>query len=346
MNRISIALVLTATLSACGGGGGSSGNANTTVPPAAAPAPAPAVVDLIPTVGDFYSYSGTETFTPDQPGSTQQTRTQFFTEAASEANVDGWVDTGIEEDPTAEAVRFRYLADGGLTAVTTATCGAGYTPASYWSQKDLAVGTTWTSDYQRIDTGPCAARRTGKTSGKVVALETLTVVAGTFNTVKVQLTHTASNSDGSSVIDNATQWRDVVTHRVIKSTTVSNHVSSTGAKATATSTSELYGFASAKQGRQKLNIERFVGALAGTYAGGASGNCAGQVTRDGKLDVSCGDNLFTVHGDVDSAGNGTFYLMANGVKGANFSGSFTSPLGISGAWSAGSASGTWTLGRP
>ena len=116
-----------------------------------------------------------------------------------------------------------------------------------------------------------------------------------------------------------------------------------GQKTTIVSSDELVGYANAKQQRQRLNIERFAGAWAGSYSGTYSGDCFGQVTRAGKLDADCGNGQFTVHGDIDVSGNGTFYLTSGGVRSATFSGALTSSLGIGGVWSAASASGTWTL---
>lgn len=339
MTRITIALTLAATLSACGGGGGSSG---ASAP--ASPSPAAAAVDLAPTVGDFYSYDSTNTLNVEQAGSTLQTQKWFYTRAVSKVDGDGaWIDRNVSEDPDVPSTDYVSLSDGGLTTMASGACRGAYTPAFYASRKNLAVGTTWTSDFSRVDTGPCAASMSGKFSATAASLEAITVRAGTFNTVKIVSTGTSTYSNGFTSADETTEWRDAVTHRIIKYSNRSNQVSDTGVKATLTSSGELAGYASAKQARQNLNIERFAGQWAGSYSGTVSGNCQGRVSRDGKLDVDCGNGEFSVHGDIDASGQGTFYLTVNGVKGAGFSGSFESPFAIRGAWSAGAASGTWTL---
>ena len=344
MNRLStaLALTLTATLSACGGGGSSSGTP--AAPPAPAPAPAAAVVDLLPTVGDFYSYTRTDTLLVDQPGATTETQTWFYTGAISQVGGDGaWAERVLGEEPDRQFADLSYSPDGGLKTTDSGPCRLSYTPVLYESQKNLAPGTTWSSDVVQVAAGGCVVLTAGKLSATASALETITVRAGTFNTVKVVSTRTASYSNGYTSADETTEWRDVVTHRVIKYSNRSNQVSNTGLKAALTSTAELAGFASARQARSNFNIERFAGPWAGSYSGTYSGNCVGQVSRDGKLDADCGDGAFSVHGDIDASGKGNFYLTVNGVRGASFSGAFASPYTINGAWTAGAASGTWVL---
>lgn len=343
MKRLCIVAAIAATLSACGGGGGSSNNAAGTTP--GATQPVVAAVDLTPTVGDFYSYANTSTLTVDTAGATPQSMDVISTDTVTKANADNsWSDTKTADAADASAYDAHYLADGGITGVSNAFCSTTYTPALYTSQKSMPVGATWTSNYTRIDGARCTpGQQTGKFSATAVALETVTVRAGTFNTVKVVSTNTLSTSDGASANDETTAWHDAVTHRVIKSSTRSAQVLANGDKGTIVSSNELVGFASAKQQRQRLNIERFAGPWSGSFTGSYSGECLGQVTRAGKLDADCGKGLFTVHGDIDVSGNGTFYLSSGGVRSATFSGAFSSPLGISGVWSAPSASGTWTL---
>lgn len=338
-STIALALALAAALSACGGaGGGSMASAPIAPPPAASTA------DLAPTVGDFYSYDSTNTLNVEQAGSTPETQQWFYTRAVNKVDGGGaWVDRQFGEDAAVPSTDYAYLADGGLTTMASGGCRGVYTPAFYASRKNMMVGTTWTSDFNRVDTGPCAASVSGKFSATAAALETITVRAGTFNTVKIVSTSTGTYSNGLTTAEEITEWRDVVTHRIIKYSNRSNQVSDTGAKATLTFSGELAGFSSAKQARKNLNIERFAGQWAGAYSGTDSGNCQGRVSRDGKLDVDCGNGEFSVHGDIDASGQGTFYLTVKGVRGAPFSSSFESPFAIRGVWSAGAASGTWTL---
>ncbi|HEX8406194.1 MAG TPA: hypothetical protein VF670_16335 [Duganella sp.] len=343
MKRLCIAVAIATTLSACGGGGGSSNNAASATPGTSQPVVA--AVDLTQTVGDFYSYANTSTFTLDKAGATPQSVDVISTDTVTKTNVDSsWSDTETADNTDAFAYDLNYLADGGLSGVSNDSCGATYTPALYMTQKSMPAGTTWTTNYTRVNDPRCTpGQQTGKFSATAVALETVTVRAGTFNTVKVVSTGTISTSDGESATDETTAWHDAVTHRVVKSTTRSVQVTATGEKGTFVSSNELIGYANAKQQRQRLNIERFAGPWSGSYTGTNTGECRGQVTRAGKLDADCGNGQFTVHGDIDASGNGTFYLTSGGVRSATFSGALTSPLGIGGVWSAASASGTWTL---
>lgn len=180
-------------------------------------------------------------------------------------------------------------------------------------------------------------------SNKAVALETITVKAGTFNTIKIISTTSPITDRGMTAGGEDTLWLDTLTHRRIKYVSRYYEISGDGSKSSGSVSGEPIGYASAKQGRKNLNIERFAGHWRGPYPGTYSGYCEGEVNLTGQLDADCGDGLFSVHGDIDANGNGTFHLTVNGVKGASSSGAFESPLSIGGTWSAGAASGTWKL---
>ena len=341
MKHLSILLAIAATLSACGGGGSGGGASSA---PAAVVDTRP-VVNVVPTAGDFYSYrQGLNFTTGEQPVPSTPEATRFYTNAVRQVGNDGsWTETAALATQTSPSTEFRYRADGSLMATKDQGCSVTYTAVSYLAPKDLKVGAEWSENYSHVDNGNCFFENEVKMTNKAVALETITVNAGTFDTVKIVSTGLPVTYPGYTETREETVWWETSTHRLIKSVSRINHVSTDGSKTSSISSGELIGYASAKQGRRNLNIERFAGPWAGSYAGTYSGQCQGQVSETGKLDADCGDGQFSVHGDIDVSGRGTFYLTVNGVKGPSFSGAFESLLSISGAWSAGAASGTWKL---
>lgn len=341
MKRLSILLAIAATLSACGGGGGSGG--------AGSGAPAVVVdnrpvVDIVPTVGDYYSYRYTGNITSgNEPIPSTPDYTFFYGSAITKLDNDGsWLE--IEAFSSQSTIKeSRYGSDGALKATRDDRCSSTYTPVEYSVPKDPKVGSEWAESYSRTDRGDCSTRPEGRITSKAVALETITVSAGTFNTVKIVSTPAATIFPNRKELYEQTLWKDAVTHRIIKFVTWVDQTLDSGDKTRITTAGELIGYASAKQGRKHLNIERFAGSWAGSYTGTYSGNCAGEVSPTGALDADCGDGLFSVHGDIDVNGKGTFYLTVNGVKGASFTGTIESLFSIGGVWSAGTASGTWKL---
>lgn len=339
MKRSSILLALAATLSACGGGGGSGAPAPGAPPVAVDNRP---VVDIVPTVGDFYSYK-VSSITGDKSAPPTPDQTHFFAHAISKVDNDGsWVEIDVDSTQSS-LMESRFRSDGALTATKSARCSTSYTPVVYGKPKELKVGSEWTESYTMTYQGDCSSTTEAKNSAKATALETITVGAGTFNTVKIVSTPTSVKYENFTETVENTVWEDAVTHQMVRYVNRSEQTMNNGAKGSITTTGELIGYASAKQGRKNLNIERFAGPWAGAYSGTYSGNCEGGVSLDGKLDADCGDGLFSVHGDIDVTGKGTFYLTVNGVKGASFSGAFESLFSIGGVWSAGTASGTWKL---
>ncbi|HWW73620.1 MAG TPA: hypothetical protein VN089_27085 [Duganella sp.] len=343
MKRLSILLAIAATLSACGGGG--SGGAGSSAP-ATVVDNRPAV-DVVPTVGDFYSYRQVPIFTTadGQPIPSQQEYALFYTDTAIKVGNDGsWAEMGTDSTPKYYTrAESRYRSDGTLTSTEgPGDCGTTFTTLAYLAPRDWKVGAEWNETYSRVDSGSCMFNPLSK-SNKAVALETITVKAGTFNTIKIISTTSPITDRGMTVGREDTLWLDTLTHRRIKYISRIDEVSGNGSKSSSSVSGELFGYASAKQGSKNLNIERFAGHWRGSYSGTYSGDCDGEVNLTGQLDATCGDGLFSVHGDIDVNGRGTFYLTVNGVKGASFSGAFESPLSIGGAWSAGAASGTWKL---
>ena len=341
MKRISILLAIAATLSACGGGGGS--GAASPGAPAAAVDTRP-VVDIVPTVGDFYSYRVTHSLTTgDMPLPATPDYTHLFAYAISKVENDGsWVEVDIDSTQDSR-MESHFRSDGALTATKSARCSTTYTPVVYDKPKDLKVGSEWTESYTKTYVGDCSSGTEAKNSARAAALETITVSAGTFNTVKIVSTPTSKKYENFTETVEYTVWEDAITHQMVKYVHQSTLTLNDGNKSRAVTSGELIGYASTKQGRKNLNIERFAGPWAGAYSGTYSGKCEGAVSLAGKLDADCGDGQFSVHGDIDVNGNGTFYLTVNGVKGASFSGAFESLFSIAGIWSAGTASGTWKL---
>ncbi len=98
------------------------------------------------------------------------------------------------------------------TGVPTAVCS--YVPHGLGPTYPVMSGQTWTLDF----TVSCEAAvpTTYTQLGSVLAEESVTVPAGTFQTVKIQSTVTWTNASGTSHVESITTWRDAATGREVK----------------------------------------------------------------------------------------------------------------------------------
>lgn len=183
--------------------------------------------------------------------------------------------------------------------------------------------------------------------GSVVAVESLTVLAGTFNAVKT--VHTESFKSTTSMnVRELTCWRDAVTGLELKCNGSSTATPTrAGAAVTKRSFSwELGGFASGATGRQEANIERYAGKWQVWFTGTSNGICDVRIDTAGAISGACTNNYglgFGIAGSVSANGTAKFNLTDSGTSGPGFSGSFESPLKIAGSWSAGTDNGTWYM---
>jgi hypothetical protein len=97
-----------------------------------------------------------------------------------------------------------------MTYSFTNTSGAAevctYSPHGPGPDFPLTVGQTWTLQYT-LTCGSAAAVSHTQT-GTVVDVESVTVPAGTYNTLKLQTTDTSTNANGTTITQTSTNWRD------------------------------------------------------------------------------------------------------------------------------------------
>lgn len=340
-------------LGACGGGG--SGSAAGTAP---VPAPTPPAVEAriyhlpVQTVGDIlsYKYDGWGMDSQDVP---QGPSLFYYANQTTVMTNPGQVILSSTASRGAYPNQLRYFtAEGAVTLDGTVNyllgknCQFQFAPAYFAVPATVTAGLTW--DNRSVMS--CASKSLQydvRSQGSFVAFETLTVAAGTFDTVKLHYVETASSAADNHVVD-YTEWRDMVTGNVVKRIGIDTR-SQPNISPRFKLTIELAGYRHAASGREKANIERWAGQWSGTYSGGGSGTCALQVGETGELKGNCtaaGGSLgssVAIAGTVDANGVANFSLSANGVAGPTFSGTFTSPLSVSGIWSSPGATGTWKM---
>lgn len=180
------------------------------------------------------------------------------------------------------------------------------------------------------------------------AMESRTTPAGTFNTFKYQAQYVTTSS---SAITTGTEtcWIDTATALTVRCESSFTSVPSDTSVAPSSSNTvlELVGLSSNSGSPVGSALPRFVGLWGVTFAGSGNGRCSAlSVNTSGGISGSCQtmDSLgtvtstFTVTGSVDVNG----VVTAAGSDGSTLSGNLTSPLGGSGTWTRGSATGTWS----
>ena len=335
-------IVMAGMLSACGGGGGSSGSGGgnqTAGPPAA-----PSTYSLQKhTVNDFESRlvtpltvsGGASTAAPYRESSVTTT-----------ANADGSYTQAFVYDSGGERTYIDFSADGGRKTVGE-DCNYVYTPAFTKVPGTLALGQSWDTSTVRTCTDDSRENTAVNAKGSVTGIESVTVAAGTFNALKT-VTAVSYKFKPGTTLREETCWRDTITGLDLKCNVA---ITNTPLDATVAVTKralswELGGYAQASTGRQKLNVERFAGKWQVWFKGTNEGVCAVDITTTGTVSGTCNDSFgfgFGLGGTVDAQGTAKFSLTSAGLGGPGFSGSFESPLKISGTWSAGTDNGTWYM---
>jgi hypothetical protein len=355
-------LLAASMLCACGGGGGgasSVANSNPQTPTTTETLDAhTSYTAATPTTGDNYTYK--VTFTDTSTGATGTPNVYYYNQFYTATNPDGTsTREGIESQSNDTPIDDSLNADGSIAAqnVNQVLGSTAIVPNSYCnyplSKVDipgtLSVGLSWDSS----TAGSCSSwTMQWRSQGNVVGIESVTVAAGTFETMKLTYTTTTvktaviTSNSGTSVTAK-TCWRDVKLGINVKCTgTTTFTPSSDGAARSGTIAEELVGYVNAKKNVQKLAVERFAGTWTGIYSGTASGTCNIQVSTTGSISGTCRDSSFAnfdVSGNIDAQGNLTANLSSNGVSGPTFKGSSMSMLTWSGNWATGNASGTWSL---
>jgi len=295
------------------------------------------------TVKDFRSYlSNWKTVEAD--GTTSSGK-YWYSLVTSQVNADGSFSQAAVDNDGGERTYSDYAADGALKG-SAGRCQYVYTPAMVTVPGSLTIGQEWSGKSVRTCSDDTSENTTVTVKGAVAGLESVTVAAGTFSTIKLSYTRTFAFKTSTAVIE-STCWRDTVTGINVKcenaSTTTPN---AGGAGYKDTSSIELGGYLQASSGLRKDNIERFAGKWQTWYSGQENGICDVQIADAGTISGTCYDNSgyqFGINGTVDARGVATFNLQTGGFAGPVFSGSFESPLKIAGTWSMGSENGTWYM---
>ena len=107
-----------------------------------------------------------------------------------------------------QTTSYSYTSSNG----TAVTCT--YNPHSSGPNFPLSVGETWSMQFTASCNGGTATSYTQ--NGSVVDVETVTVAAGTFTTVRLQSTVTWTDAHGTTHTETVTNWRDVKTMFAVK----------------------------------------------------------------------------------------------------------------------------------
>ncbi len=111
-----------------------------------------------------------------------------------------------------ETESYSYTPTGSSTSITCLYATSGVT-----GKYPHSVGQSWNFSYTVTCAGYAPSNYTQ--AGSVVDLETVTVSAGTFATLKTLNTLTSTNAAGTTVTQTITTWRDTLTALVIKRVT-------------------------------------------------------------------------------------------------------------------------------
>jgi hypothetical protein len=331
-------IVVVGMLTACGGGGGGG-----TQPAASTPA-APSTYKLSKhTVTDFESQFVTPIATS---AGTAVAAPYWETAVTTTANADGSYTQARVYDARYARTYADFSADGGRKTSANG-CNFIYTPSFTRVPETLALGQSWEASTTRTCVDSSTENTAITSKGSVVAIEPVTVAAGTFSALKTVTTLTYRFST-STTVTVETCWRDTITGLDVKCELASTNtpVDITKVPTKQAMTTELGGYAQAATGRQKLNVERYAGRWQVWFTGTADGTCSVFITKTGGISGACNNNFglnFDIAGTVDPRGTAQFNLRDLGATGPGFSGSFESPLKISGTWSAGTDSGTWYM---
>ena len=331
-------IVVAGMLTACGGGGGGGGTQAASNAPAA-----PSAYKLSKhAVNDFDS----QLVTPIAVGAGAAAAPYWETAVTTTANADGSYTQARVYDGSFVRTYADFSADGGRKTWAT-SCNFVYTPTFAKVPDTLALGQSWEINTTRTCVDSSTENTLITAKGSVVAIEPVTVAAGTFNAVKTVNTLTYRFPTGTTV-SQETCWRDTITGLDLKCDLSSTNtpVDTTKAITKQASTRELGGYAQAATGRQKLNVERFAGKWQVWFKGTTDGVCAVFISKTGGVSGTCNNSFglgFDIAGTVDPQGTAQFNLRDISATGPGFSGSFESPLKISGTWSAGTDNGTWYM---
>ena len=210
-------LFLTSTLAACGGG---SSDTDTSTSSSSSSS---TYNYVIPAVGTKRAFA--RTITDNASNKINQSYTETVTAASATSFSQSIIDpTATSQVVNGTTYRIAPLsrtinASGQVTAEIynidqTNPNSCTFTPSEGGVAYPLSIGQTWNAPWS--ERCSLTTPRTATDSGLVVDLETVTVPAGTFSTVKVQGVTSFQVATGSTLTQNTTQWRDVNTGLVVQ----------------------------------------------------------------------------------------------------------------------------------
>jgi hypothetical protein len=257
------------------------------------------------------------------------------------------VDT--RSNPMNGSSRDRFAPDGSIFAAgATEPLACTFLPAAGGVPGTLTLGATWDSSWTRTCTyGSDTSTDNVRTTGSATALETVTVAAGTFQTIKLETTQVENRPAGSGLPRwniSGQCWIDVVMGVPVKcmQTLVKTPPDPKLPTTTSTSSSELVSYDAARFPGSSKNPARFAGGWNVSMRGTNAGSCSSvEIDISGKLTGSCSSARaggFQIDGSVDADG----VLTAGAQGGITISAKLT-PVDGNGEWSADGGSGTWSM---
>ncbi|WP_198420756.1 hypothetical protein [Massilia atriviolacea] len=261
-------------------------------PPAGGPYTLPAR-----TVGDFVTYTDV----------TMGWKVSV-TQRIMKVNADGgWENAdSASQEKGAQTIEVFDGKGGILSSNSYAGCTATYAPAAMQAPATASVGDTF--DFASTMSIPCSKEETSRaltSKGKVVGIESKTVPAGTFSTLKIVSSETNLDKRTANVYVNywveKTCWRDIVTGLIVACNT--STTSKGSGDVSFSSATELVSFGQASTNREYLDPIRFAGPWSGNF-GAYYGTCDVNVSYTGVITGSCKATARTtaVTGSVDKAG--------------------------------------------
>jgi len=362
MIRNTSTIVIACLLAACGGGGGGGSTPGST--PGTGGGPAVSVDKTSPSVGDFYTYklSG---YTITNVTSQYPYYPLYETELVTAVTGTGATVNTLYGDQYTGWFDGSATLKGGYQAGRYVGCEATYAAGTYGPPAHLALNTAWdnsTSFKRSCGWGSTVKSSKLASKGAVVAIESVTVAAGTFTAYKMVATvidaTTIQDNNGNLIFaenltTRLTSWVDQETGVELKriAEELADPATSTRYDRDVI-TRELIGLSHARSGRKVLVTERFAGpSWKGSYSGKLSGTCQIKVMDGGVIDARCAEGTSTVttfapEGTITNGGQLNFALPAGGRNTPKFTGQAESLTKMSGTWSDGAgATGTWEFTR-
>lgn len=329
------ALGATALLGACGGGGGAdagsgAGSLNTSITQAEVQ------------TGDYLVYTTTNTPTVpagQQPNTLSQVRS--YVSIASDGTSQQQNTYSINSPITLYTLDVNDALVGTSSASGAVSNVCTYAPALQSAPPyPRTIGQSWQQTSQRT----CGATiATVTQTGKVLARESVTVPAGTFDSYKAERTSSSQSSTGTTA-QTLTCWYSAQRGVVLQCdyTSTNTPAGSTTPSNVITTSMRLTGWGGPGRPVVGAVLPRFAGYWRVQYLGGTSGNC-GQllVSASGIITGNCTASsgaTFSVAGTVNDSGTIDITLASGG----KLTGTLNTPYSGQGNWVDGGLTGTWT----